>query len=66
MVNNVTPNRYFVKIKSSCSKRRLSGRNNEIDRNDVTNNVISEKRDMGSNEDFVKMFPESRQTALFL
>ena len=34
-VKNFTPHKYFVKIKSSCSKRRLGGQISEILQNDV-------------------------------
>ena len=62
MRNNLTPYRYFIKIKLKCSKRRLSGKLNEIELNDVT----SQKRDMVSNEYFVKMFLRSRLATLLL
>ena len=55
MQNNLTPYRYFVKIKLMCSKRRLSGKVNEIEQKDVKNDVISKKRDILSNKDFAKM-----------
>ena len=60
MLNNLSTYKYFVTIKLSCSKRRLSGKVNEIEQNNVTNDVIIKKRDMVSNKDFVKMFPRSR------
>ena len=56
MRNNLAIYRYFVKIKLKCSKRRLSGKVNEIEQNVVTNNVISQKGDMVSNKDFAKIF----------
>ena len=55
MRNNLTPYRYFVKIKLKSSKRRLSGKVNEIEQKDVKNDVISKKRDILSNKDFAKM-----------
>ena len=33
MLNNLAPHKYFVKIKLSCSKRRLGEKINEIDQN---------------------------------
>ena len=59
MRNNLAIYRYFVKIKLKCSKRRLSEKLNEIELNDVTNNVISQKRDLVSNKDFAKIFLRS-------
>ena len=59
MRNNLTPYRYFVKIKLKSSKRRLSEKVNEIEQNVVTNNVISQKRDLASNKDFAKIFLRS-------
>ena len=59
ILNNFTSHKYFVKIKPSCSKRRSSGKVNEIEQNDVTNNVISQKRDLLSNKDFAKIFLRS-------
>ena len=45
-----------MKIKLKSSKRRLSGKVNEIEQKDVKNDVISKKRDILSNKDFAKMF----------
>ena len=58
-MNNLTPYRYFVKIKLKCSKRQLSGKVNEIEQNDVTNNVVSQKRDLVSNKDYATIFLRS-------
>ena len=55
MRNNLTPYRYFVKIKLKSSKRRLSEKVNEVEQKDVKNDVISKKRDILSNKDFAKM-----------
>ena len=51
--------RYFVKIMLSYSKWRLSRQINEIEQNDVTIDVISQKCDMVSINDFVKVFLRS-------
>ena len=56
----------FVKIKISCSKRRLSGKVNEIGQNDVTNDVIDQKQDITLMKYIAKMFPRSRWTTLHL
>ena len=45
-LNNFTPYKYFVKFKSSCPKRRLCGKISETEQNDVTNDVIDQKRDI--------------------
>ena len=50
---------YFVKIKLSCSKGRWSGKISEIVQNDVTNDVIGQKRDMVSKKYFLRMFLQS-------
>ena len=47
--------RQFCPTNFCCSQRRLSGKINEINENDV----ISNKRHIVSNKDFVKMFPRS-------
>ena len=60
MLNNLTPYIYFLNIKLKCSKRRLSGKVNDLEQKDVTNDVISQKRDMLLNKDFAKMFRRSR------
>ena len=56
MLNNFISYEYFVKVKSSHSKRRLSGKISEIDQNDVTNDVIDQTPDIVSNKDFTKIF----------
>ena len=33
-LNNLTPYKYFMKFKSSCPKRRLSGKISEIEQNE--------------------------------
>ena len=38
--------KYFVKIMLSYSKRRFRGKISEIEQNDVTNDVIDQKRDI--------------------
>ena len=43
MLNNFTYDKYFIKIKSSCPKLRLSGQISKIEQNDVTNYVIDQK-----------------------
>ena len=52
---NLTPHKYFVKIKLGCPKRRLSGKISKIEQKDV----ISQKRDNLSNNDFAKLFLRS-------
>ena len=52
MQNNLAIHRYFVKIKLKCSKRRLSGKLNEIELNDVTNKVRSQKMGFGIKQRF--------------
>ena len=54
MLNNLTPRKYFMKIKLSCSKRRSSGKISEIEQIDVTNDVIDLKRDMLSKNILLK------------
>ena len=54
-LNNFTPYKYFVKFKSSCPKRRLCCKISETEQNDVTNDVIDQKRDLVSNKDFAKI-----------
>ena len=56
ILNNFINDRYFVKINSSCSKWRLSGQISKIEQNDVTNDVIDQKRDMQSKKSFAKIF----------
>ena len=46
--------KHFVKIKLSRSKRRLSRQVNEIEQNDVTIDVISQKRDMVSKKKILR------------
>ena len=46
MLNNFTYDKFSIKIKSSCPKLRLSGQISKTEQNDVTNDVIDQKRDM--------------------
>ena len=62
MLNNFTLNKYFVKIKLSCSKGRWSGKISEIEQNDV----IGQKRNMVSKRYFVRFFLWSLWTTLLL
>ena len=66
MLNNFTLNKYFVKIKLSCSKGRWSGKISEIEQNDVTNDVIGQKRDMVLKKYFARLFLWSLWTFLLL
>ena len=60
LLNNLTHHKYFVKIKLSRSKRRLSRQVDEIEQNDVTIDVMSQKHNIVSKKDFFKVFLRSR------